>query len=58
LPIARASQRSTSVTSSTSTVSATAAGRSIIVGPSGYVIHEAGGGEETMPVEIDLSGSP
>ncbi|MBK9027602.1 MAG: carbon-nitrogen hydrolase family protein [Propionivibrio sp.] len=30
-------------------------GRSIIVGPSGYVIHEAGGGEETMPVEIDLS---
>jgi predicted amidohydrolase len=30
-------------------------GRSIIVGPSGYVIHEAGGGEEIMPVEIDLS---
>ncbi|UCE32130.1 MAG: carbon-nitrogen hydrolase family protein [Burkholderiales bacterium] len=30
-------------------------GRSVIVGPSGYVIHEAGGGEETMPVEIDLS---
>lgn len=30
-------------------------GRSIVVGPSGYVIHEAGGGEETMPVEIDLS---
>ena len=30
-------------------------GRSIIVGPSGYVIHEAGGGEEIMPVEIDLA---
>ena len=30
-------------------------GRSIVVGPSGYVIHEAGGGEETIPVEIDLS---
>lgn len=30
-------------------------GRSILVGPSGYVIHEAGGGEEIMPVEIDLS---
>ncbi len=30
-------------------------GRSIIVGPSGYVIHEAGGGEEIMPVEINLS---
>jgi predicted amidohydrolase len=30
-------------------------GRSIIVGPSGYVIHEAGGGEEIMPVEIDIS---
>lgn len=29
-------------------------GRSIIVGPSGYVIHEAHGGIETMPVEIDL----
>ncbi len=29
-------------------------GRSIIVGPSGYVIHEAGSGEETMPVEINL----
>ncbi len=29
-------------------------GRSIVVGPSGYVIHEAGGGEETIPVEIDL----
>jgi hypothetical protein len=28
---------------------------SIIVGPSGYVIHEAGGGEEIMPVEIDMS---
>jgi predicted amidohydrolase len=30
-------------------------GRSIVVGPSGYVIHEAGGGEETIPVEIDLA---
>lgn len=29
-------------------------GRSIVVGPSGYVIHEAGGGEENIPVEIDL----
>ena len=29
-------------------------GRSIIVGPSGYVIHQAQGGEETMPVEINL----
>jgi predicted amidohydrolase len=29
-------------------------GRSIIVGPSGYVIHEAGSGSEMMPVEIDL----
>jgi len=29
-------------------------GRSIIVGPSGYVIHEAGSGAEMMPVEIDL----
>ena len=29
-------------------------GRSIIVGPSGYIIHEAQGGEETMPVEINL----
>jgi predicted amidohydrolase len=29
-------------------------GRSIIVGPSGYVIHEAQGGVETMPVEINL----
>lgn len=30
-------------------------GRSIIVGPSGYVIHEAGGGEEIMPVEINMA---
>src|SRR6266576_2209591 len=29
-------------------------GRSIIIGPSGYVIHEAGAGPEFMPVEIDL----
>lgn len=29
-------------------------GHSIIVGPSGYVIHQAGGGEEMMPVEINL----
>ncbi|MDX1653734.1 MAG: carbon-nitrogen hydrolase family protein [Candidatus Competibacteraceae bacterium] len=29
-------------------------GRSIIVGPSGYVIHESRGGAEVMPVEIDL----
>lgn len=29
-------------------------GRSIIVGPSGYIIHEARGGEELMPVEIHM----
>ncbi|MDG4554483.1 MAG: carbon-nitrogen hydrolase family protein [Candidatus Competibacter sp.] len=29
-------------------------GSSIIVGPAGYVIHTAGGGEETIPVEINL----
>jgi len=29
-------------------------GRSIIIGPSGHVIHEAGAGPEFMPVEIDL----
>ena len=29
-------------------------GRSIIVGPSGYVIHQAQGGAEMMPVEINL----
>jgi len=29
-------------------------GRSIIVGPSGHVLHEAGSGPELMPVEIDL----
>jgi deaminated glutathione amidase len=29
-------------------------GRSIIVGPSGHVLHEAGAGPEFMPVEIDL----
>jgi predicted amidohydrolase len=29
-------------------------GRSIIVDPSGYVLHEAGSGAELMPVEIDL----
>jgi hypothetical protein len=29
-------------------------GRSIIVGPHGNVIHEAGAGEEVMPVEINL----
>jgi len=29
-------------------------GRSIIIGPSGYVIHEARGGEELIPVEINL----
>jgi len=29
-------------------------GRSIIVGPSGYTIHEAQGGEELIPVEINL----
>lgn len=29
-------------------------GRSIIVDPSGHVIHEAGGGAESIPVEIDL----
>ncbi|MCB1940478.1 MAG: carbon-nitrogen hydrolase family protein, partial [Candidatus Accumulibacter sp.] len=30
-------------------------GQSIVVGPSGYVVHQAGGGEEIIPVEIDLS---
>lgn len=30
-------------------------GRSIVAGPSGYVIHEASGGEEVIPVEINLS---
>lgn len=30
-------------------------GRSIIIGPAGDVIHEAGVGRELMPVEIDLS---
>ena len=29
-------------------------GRSVIVGPTGYVIHQAGHGEEVMPVEINL----
>ena len=29
-------------------------GHSIIVGPSGYVIHQAGSSEEIMPVEINL----
>jgi predicted amidohydrolase len=29
-------------------------GRSIVVGPSGYTIHEARGGEELMPVELNL----
>lgn len=29
-------------------------GHSIIVGPAGYVIHKAGGGEEMIPVEINL----
>ena len=29
-------------------------GRSIIVGPTGYVVHQAGHGEEVMPVEINL----
>ena len=29
-------------------------GHSIIVGPGGYVIHKAGGGEEMIPVEINL----
>ena len=29
-------------------------GRSIIVGPSGHVLHEAGAGPEFIPVEIDL----
>jgi hypothetical protein len=29
-------------------------GHSIIVGPSGHVIHQAGGGPEFMPVEVDL----
>lgn len=29
-------------------------GRSVIVGPDGRVIHEAGAGEEIMPVEINL----
>ncbi|MCG6966044.1 MAG: carbon-nitrogen hydrolase family protein [Chromatiaceae bacterium] len=30
-------------------------GSSIIVGPAGYIIHQAGGGEEMIPVEINLS---
>jgi predicted amidohydrolase len=30
-------------------------GHSIIVGPSGYVIHQAGSGEEVIPVEINLA---
>ena len=30
-------------------------GRSIIVGPSGDVLHQAGSGPEAIPVEIDLS---
>ncbi len=30
-------------------------GRSIVVGPSGDVIHQAGIGEEIMPIEIDVS---
>ena len=29
-------------------------GSSIIVGPAGYIIHQAGGGEEMIPVEINL----
>jgi deaminated glutathione amidase len=29
-------------------------GRSIIVGPAGEVVHQAGNGEEIMPLEIDL----
>ncbi|HXH03216.1 MAG TPA: carbon-nitrogen hydrolase family protein [Candidatus Competibacteraceae bacterium] len=29
-------------------------GRSIIVEPSGHILYEAGGGTETMPLEIDL----
>ncbi|MGB5773763.1 MAG: carbon-nitrogen hydrolase family protein, partial [Sedimenticolaceae bacterium] len=29
-------------------------GSSIVVGPAGYVIHQAGGGEEMIPVEINL----
>lgn len=29
-------------------------GRSVIVGPHGQVLHEAGGGEEVMPVEISF----
>jgi predicted amidohydrolase len=30
-------------------------GRSIVLGPAGDVIHEAGAGEETIPIEIDLA---
>jgi predicted amidohydrolase len=29
-------------------------GSSIVVGPAGYIIHQAGGGEEMIPVEINL----
>ena len=29
-------------------------GRSIVVGPSGDVLHQAGGEEEVIPLEIDL----
>ncbi len=35
-------------------VGAGGVGRSIVVGPSGYVIHEAQGSEESMPIEINL----
>jgi predicted amidohydrolase len=30
-------------------------GRSIVVGPSGDVIHQAGTGEEIMPIEVDMN---
>ncbi len=30
-------------------------GRSIIVDPSGYVLHEAGAGAEVMPIEVDIA---
>lgn len=30
-------------------------GRSIVADPSGYVLHQAGGGEESFPLELDLA---
>ena len=35
-------------------IAAGGVGRSIVVGPSGDVLHQAGGEEEAIPLEIDL----